>query len=67
MRTLLDIQEDLLIDLLKETGTNVKKEAITIAIKAYLDMRRREKLAALIGNYEPGFGLKELDKMREDG
>ena len=67
MRTLIDIQDDLMNDLLKEANTTVKKEAILLAINTFLDVRRREKLAALIGNYEFGYSLKELEKMRRDG
>ena len=67
MRTLIDIQDDLMNDLLKEANTTVKKEAILLAIKTFLDVKRREKLAALIGNYEFGHSLKELEEMRSDG
>ncbi len=67
MRTLIDIQDDLIDDLLKESGTSVKKDAIILAIKTFLDVRRREKLAALIGNYDFGYSLKDLEKMRKDG
>ena len=67
MRTLIDIQDDLLADLLKEAKTSVKKDAIVLAIKTFLDARRREKLAGLIGNYDFGYSLKELEEMRQDG
>ncbi len=67
MRTLIDIQDDLMNDLLKEANTTVKKEAIVLAIKTFLDVRRREKLASLIGNYEFGYSTKELEEMRKDG
>jgi Arc/MetJ family transcription regulator len=67
MRTLIDIQDDLLNDLLQEAQTSVKKDAIVLAIKTFLDVRRREKLADLIGNYDFGYSLKELEEMRKDG
>ncbi len=67
MRTLIDIQDDLIHELMKEAKTTVKKEAITLAIKTFLDVKRREKLASLIGNYEFGYSSSELEKMREDG
>jgi len=67
MRTLIDIQDDLLEDLLKEANTSVKKDAIVLAIKTFLDVRRREKLASLVGNYDFGYSLKELEEMRKDG
>jgi Arc/MetJ family transcription regulator len=67
MRTLIDIQDDLLADLLKEAQTSVKKDAIVLAIRTFLDVRRREKLSDLIGNYDFGYSLKELEEMRKDG
>jgi hypothetical protein len=54
-------------DLLKEANTTVKKEAIHLAIRTFLDVKRREKLAALIGNYEFGYSVRELEEMRSDG
>jgi Arc/MetJ family transcription regulator len=66
MKTLLDIDSDLMEKLLRETGTTVKKEAVVTAIKAYLDARRREKLAELIGNYELSYTAEDLERMRED-
>ncbi len=66
MRTLIDIQDDLLADLLKEAQTSVKKDAIVLAIKTFLDVRRREKLSDLIGNYDFGYSLKELEEMRKE-
>ena len=67
MRTLIDIQDDLMNQLLKEAGTGVKKEAVTLAIKTFIAVKRREKLSALIGNYDFGYSLEELERMRSDG
>ena len=67
MKTLLDIQDDLMNELLKEANTRVKKEAVVLAIKNFLKVKRREKLASLIGNYEFGYSLGELEEMRKDG
>jgi Arc/MetJ family transcription regulator len=67
MRTLIDIQDDLMDQLLVEAKTGVKKEAVTLAIKTFIDIKRRERLSALIGNYDFGYSLKELDRMRSDG
>jgi Arc/MetJ family transcription regulator len=66
MRTLVDIPDDLMSQLLKEAETGVKKEAVILAIKTFIDVKRREKLAALIGNYDFGYSLKELERMRND-
>ena len=66
MRTLIDIQEHLMKDLLKETNAKTKKEAIITAIETYLNLKRREKLASLIGNYDYGATVEELERMRVD-
>ena len=67
MKTLIDIQDDLMSELLKAANTQVKKEAVILAIKTFLDAKRREKLASLIGDYEFGYSLKALEEMRDDG
>jgi Arc/MetJ family transcription regulator len=67
MRTLIDIQEHLMRDLLKETKAKTKKQAIITAIETYLNLKKREKLASLIGNYDYGSTVKELERMRADG
>ena len=67
MRTLIDIQDDIMTELLKQANTTVKKDAVILAIKTFLEIKRREKLASLIGNYQFGYTLKELKEMRNDG
>ena len=67
MRTLIDIQGELMEDLLKETKAKTKKEAIVTAIKTYLNLKRREKLASLVGNYDFGYTAQDLEIMRADG
>lgn len=67
MRTLLDIQDELMEELLREANTTVKKDAIVLAIRTFLATRRREKLASLIGNYKFGYTLEQLEEMRTDG
>ncbi len=67
MKTLIDIQDDLMSELLKAANTQVKKEAVILAIKTFLDAKRREKLASLIGDYKFGFSLSDLEEMRNDG
>ena len=67
MKTLIDIQDGLMNELLKEANTTVKKQAVILAIKTFLDLKRRERLASLIGNYEFGYTSEVLDEMRNDG
>ena len=66
MRTLIDIQEHLMSDLLRETNAKTKREAIITAIETYLNLKRREKLASRIGNYDYGSTVEELERMRVD-
>jgi Arc/MetJ family transcription regulator len=66
MRTLIDIESELMEDLMEETKAKTKKEAVVTAIKTYLNLKRREKLASLIGNYDYGHTLQELEKTRAD-
>jgi Arc/MetJ family transcription regulator len=66
MRTLIDIEEHLMRDLLKETNAKTKREAIITAIETYLNLKKREKLASLIGNYDYGATVEELERMRVD-
>ena len=66
MRTLIDIRDDLIMDLLKETKAKTKKAAIITAIETYLNLKRREKLISLAGSYDFGYTLEELEKMRAD-
>jgi Arc/MetJ family transcription regulator len=67
MRTLIDIQGELMEDLLKETKAKTKKEAMITAIKAYLNLKRRERLVSLVDNYDFGYTAQDLEKMRADG
>ena len=66
MRTLIDIQDGLIEDLLKETRAKTKKEAITTAIETYLNMKRRKRLVDLAGNFDFGYTQEDLQKMRAD-
>ena len=67
MRTTLDIDAELLEKIVKATGASSKKKAIEIAIKEFLQARRREELSELIGNYEEfGLTLEELKRMRHE-
>jgi Arc/MetJ family transcription regulator len=49
------------------TGSRSKKRAVETALREFLRTKRREELAAMIGNYD-GFRLtlKDLVRMRRD-
>ena len=67
MRTLIDIQDQLMEELLLTAKVKTKKEAVTLAIKNFLKQKKKERLTELLGNYEFGYGQKELEEMRQDG
>ncbi|MBW1999742.1 MAG: type II toxin-antitoxin system VapB family antitoxin [Deltaproteobacteria bacterium] len=67
MRTLVDIQDDLMAELLDTVKVKTKKEAINIAIRSFLKQKKKERLSELLGRYEFGYGQKELEEMRKDG
>ncbi len=66
MKTLIGIPDNLMHELLKETQDKTKKEAVVRAIETYLNLKKRQRLASLIGNYEFGYAAQELDKIRAD-
>ncbi|MCX6001322.1 MAG: type II toxin-antitoxin system VapB family antitoxin [Chloroflexi bacterium] len=66
MKTLIDIQDDVMKELLKESKAKTKKAAVTLAIREYISMRRREKLLSMMGNYDFGYTQEDLEKMRAD-
>ena len=64
MRTLIDIQDELMEELLLTAKVKTKKEAVTLTIKNFLKQKKKERLSELLGNYEFGYGQKELEEMR---
>lgn len=49
MRTTLDLDRELLQQALKETGARSKTEVIEMGLRALLERKARERLAALYG------------------
>ena len=66
MKTLIDIQDDLMKELLKESKAKTKKAAVALAIKEYINMRKRAKLISMMGKYDFGCTQEDLEKMRAD-
>ncbi len=66
MRTLVEIDEGILKEVINLTGAKSKKNAILIAINDYLKMKKREALKQLIGNYNIALDLKSLEKARSE-
>ena len=46
MKTLIDIQDDIMKELLKESKAKTKKAAVTLAITEFINRKKREKLIA---------------------
>jgi hypothetical protein len=61
MRATLSIRDDLIEDLIKETGAKNKTQAITRAIEDYLSKRRLEKLLSLQGELDLEDNWKERE------
>ena len=65
MRTTIDVQDDILESVMKETGMKSRKKAVEIALTEYIKMRHRQELANMIGqNDRFGLTLSDLEKMR---
>jgi len=57
--------DDRLIDQARRIGRHkTKKEAVTAALKEYIQRRRQQRVLDLVGQieYEPGYEYKELRK-----
>lgn len=61
MRATLKFSDDLIKDLVKETGAKNKTQAITLAIEDYLKKRRLEKLLSLQGKLDVEDNWKEME------
>jgi Arc/MetJ family transcription regulator len=66
MKTLIDIQDDIMEELLKESKAKTKKAAVILAIREYINMRKRAKLISMMGKYDFGYTQEDLEKMRAD-
>ena len=64
MRTTLDLDEELVADLVRESGKRSKKAAVEEAAREYINARRRQRLIDMIGTFEIDLTLEDLWKMR---
>ena len=53
-------------ELLKESKAKTKKAAVLLAIRDYINMKKRAKLISMMGNYDFGYTQEDLEKMRAD-
>jgi Arc/MetJ family transcription regulator len=66
MKTLIDIQDDLMKELLKESKAKTKKAAVTLAITEFINRKKRERLMSLMGKLDLNMTQEDLERMRED-
>ncbi|MEK6742310.1 MAG: type II toxin-antitoxin system VapB family antitoxin [Nitrospirota bacterium] len=60
MKTIVDLDEDTLREVMEVSKSKTKKGAIVIALNEYLRLKKRQELKSMIGNY------KEFDLTRDD-
>lgn len=60
MKTIVDLDEDTLREVMEISKSKTKKGAIVTALNEYLRLKKRQELKSLIGNY------KEFDLTRDD-
>jgi Arc/MetJ family transcription regulator len=67
MKTIIDIDEDMIKKVMEVSQSKTKKGAIVIALNEYLRLKKREELKGLIGNYKDfDLTLDDLRKMRNE-
>ena len=65
MRTLVDINENVLKEAMKVSETTTKKETITLALEELIKSRLRQRLKGMAGSGIIGTGLSDLKSRRQ--
>ena len=65
MRTLVDINEDVLKEAMEVSETATKKETITLALEELIKLRFRQKLKSMAGSVILETGLSDLKRLRK--
>jgi Arc/MetJ family transcription regulator len=60
MKTIVDLDEDTLREVMEVSKSKTKKGAIVTALNEYLRLKKRQELKSMIGNY------REFDLTRDD-
>ena len=66
MKTMIDIPEEDLRELLRRTRARTKREAVLTAIEEYNRRSRMQELTSHLGKFEEFMTQKDLRKMREE-
>jgi Arc/MetJ family transcription regulator len=65
MKTLVDINEDVLKEAMEVSETATKKETITLALEELIKSRLRQRLKGMAGSGMIGTGLSDLKSLRQ--
>jgi len=65
MRTLVDINENVLKEAMEVSETTTKKETITLALEELIKSRLRQRLKSMAGSGIVGTDLSDLKKLRQ--
>jgi len=65
MKTLVDINEDVLKEAMAVSETTTKKETITLALEELIKSRLRQRLKGMAGSGMIGTGLSDLKSLRQ--
>jgi Arc/MetJ family transcription regulator len=66
MRTTLDIDRGLLDEAVTRIGARSKREAIEVALREAVELRKRRSLQQLLGSFELDLTLDELERLRAE-
>jgi Arc/MetJ family transcription regulator len=66
MKTTVDIPDEALKEVLRNTGAKTKREAILTAIDEFNRRRRLAKLTTRFGSFEGFISNDELERLREE-
>ena len=66
MKTTVDITDNILKEVIFYSKAKTQKRAILTAMEEYIRLRKSEKIAEQLGQFENFFSSSDLKKMRED-
>ena len=65
MKTLIDINEELVGKAMRAAGTTTKKETVQIALEEFIKLRLRQRLKGMAGSQILNLSLSGLKKSRK--
>ena len=66
MKTLIDLNDNLLNEIIKISGAKTKKAALTKAMEEYLAAQKRDSLKKMIASGKFHLNLKQLERIRAE-